>query len=313
MNKLLLLTRRQKVFKKEVEALWLPDLEILAPEDEQGILEHIHEADIIFWNPPIAQKYINKAKKLQWMQSTFAGIDAMVHKELKNDYTLTNVKGVYGAIMAEYVLWYILLKEKEILQNIENQKHKIWDQKWYLSLSTKTIWVLGTGSIWTHIAKMCKAFWMKTLWYSSSPVKKDYFDDIYTQENMKDFLSQCDYVVSVLPNTDNTQWIINKEVIEMMKDSWIFISIGRGANVVEKDLINAIKQKQIAWAVLDVFQTEPLPKDSELWNLENVFITPHVSGYNESNDSILEIFSENYKRFISWKDLQNTIDFNKGY
>lgn len=313
MNKLLLVTRRQKVFAEEVKALWLPNLEIFAPEDEAGILEHIQDANIIFWNPPIAQKYINQAKNLKWMQSTFAGIDAMVHKDLKNDYTLTNVKWVYGAIMAEYVLWYILLREKEILQNIENQKNKVWDQKWYLSLSTKTIWIMGIGSIWTHIAKICKAFSMKTVWYSSSSIPKDYFDSMCTSENINEFLSDCDYVVSVLPNTDSTKWIINREVFSMMKPSWIFMSLGRGANVVEDDLILAIKQKQIAWAVLDVFQIEPLPKSSELWNLENVFITPHVSWYNESNDSILEIFAENYKHFIAGEQLENTIDFNKGY
>lgn len=312
-NKILLITRWQKLFKEEVISLGLNNADIYAPEDEEWILEHIVDADIIFWNPLIVQEYINKAKNLKWMQSSFAWIDAMVQEWLQTDYTLTNVKDVYGAIMSEYVLGYILVKEKEILWNIENQKNKNWAPKAYPSLTNKTIWIMGTGSIWSHIAKMTQAFWMKTLWYGSSDVSKECFDVMYTQETIQEFLSQCDYVVSVLPNTDATKWIINKDVFSQMKPSGIFMSLWRWANLIEEDLIEAIKTKEIAGAVLDVFQIEPLPKDSELWSLENVFITPHISGYDEDNESILKIFSENYKRFISWQDLIHKIDFNKGY
>ncbi|MCD5375151.1 D-2-hydroxyacid dehydrogenase [Candidatus Gracilibacteria bacterium] len=312
-NKILLITRGQKLFKEEVISLGLNNADIYAPEDEEGILEHIVDADIIFGNPLIVQEYINKAKNLKWMQSSFAGIDAMVQEGLQTDYTLTNVKDVYGAIMSEYVLGYILVKEKEILGNIENQKNKNWAPKAYPSLTNKTIGIMGTGSIGSHIAKMTQAFGMKTLGYGSSDVSKECFDVMYTQETIQEFLSQCDYVVSVLPNTDATKGIINKDVFSQMKPSGIFMSLGRGANLIEEDLIEAIKTKEIAGAVLDVFQIEPLPKDSELWSLENVFITPHISGYDEDNESILKIFSENYKRFISGQDLIHKIDFNKGY
>jgi len=91
------------------------------------------------------------------------------------------------------------------------------------------------------------------------------------------------------------------------------MNVGRWANINEDDLINALKEKQIAGAVLDVFQTEPLPEDSELWNLDNVYVTPHISWYVEDNSKIIYTFAENYKRYNAWKDLLHTIDFKKGY
>lgn len=313
MNKILILTRNQKNFLKEVQDLWLQNVTIVAPESEEEIKNHIVDANIIYGIPYLINSYIHLAKKLEWVQSTFAGVDALIDKDLRQDYVLTNVKDVYGAIMSEYVLWYILMFEKNILWNIENQKNKFWDQKWYPSLDKKTVWIMWTGSIGQYIAKALKNFWIKTLWFSSSGGEKEYFDNIYTSQSISHFLWESDYVISVLPNTQTTDGIVNKDVFSMMKDSAIFINVWRGINLVEGDLINAIKNKIISWAVLDVFRTEPLPENSELWDLENVYITPHISWYDENNEPILKIFCENYERFVQWKKLLHTIDFNKGY
>ncbi len=315
MKKVLILTRTcdQQKFFSEVKNLWLKDIEIVAPDSHEWILEHIIDCHVIYGIPYLINEYIHLAQNLEWVQSTFAWVDALMQKDLRQDYILTNVKDVYGAIMAEYVLWYILLHEKNILWNIENQKNKDWDQKSYPSLDRKTIGIMGTGSIGRHIAKVLSSLWMNVIWYSSSTLVKEYFSEMYDINSIGTFLEKSDYVVSVLPNTQATNGIINESVFSAMKPTAIFISIGRGANVVEDDLVEAINTKKIAWAVLDVFQLEPLPKDSKLWELENVFITPHVSWYDDNNEPILEIFSGNYKRFIQWEELLHQIDFNKGY
>lgn len=124
-------------------------------------------------------------------------------------------------------------------------------------------------------------------------------DSVFTGDNKDEFLSELDYLVSVLPNTDETKGIINSDLLSKLPNKAVFMNVGRGANVNEDDLIYALKNKEIAGAVLDVFQTEPLPQDSELWNLENVYITPHVSGYVEDNSKIIDTFAQNYKRYVT--------------
>lgn len=118
---------------------------------------------------------------------------------------------------------------------------------------------------------------MRVLGYKTSDTPVEYFDEIYTQDDKKECFKQADYLVSVLPNTPETKHTVNAESLSWMKRSSIFINVGRGLNVDEEALLNALENKQIAGAVLDVFQTEPLPEDHPFWIMDNVFVTPHIS------------------------------------
>lgn len=313
MNKILLLTRDQEKFLSEVRWLWLQDCEFVAPETDEEIKKHIIDSNIICGIPYLINQHLYLAEKIQWIQSTFAWIDALVRDDLRQDYMLTNVKDVYGKIMAEYLLWYILNFEKSIIGNYKNQLKKIWDQKAYPSLDWKKIGIMWTWSIWWEIARILDMMWMQVIWYSRSWKQKKHFSQVYAHWELDIFLSQVDYVVSVLPNTHDTKHLCNKDFFKKMKSSAVFVNIGRWANVCEEDLIEAMKNKDIAAAVLDVFTIEPLPKKSQLWNLENVYITPHVSWYDENNQAILSILKDNYNRFLEGKPLLHIIDFNKGY
>lgn len=311
-NKILVLTKDQQEFKKKLDKLNLPKLDIIAPKNNKEIEENIAKANIILGNPPIIKKYLAKAKKLAWVQSSFVGIDSLVDDNLRQDYILTNVKNTYGQAMAEYVFSYILMLQRAVIENIYAQKKKRWNEKCYVSLENKIIGIIGAGSIGKQIAKVAKAFKMMTYGLRSQNKKTEYFDKIFTLKNIKEFLNKSDFVVSVLPNTKKTTNIINKKTLKLMKKSAIFMNIGRGNAVNEDDLKDAVKKGIIEAAVLDVFKKEPLPKNNPLWNLENVYITPHISGYVMSN-KIFEIFEENYNRFIQGKKLKYRIDFKKGY
>jgi phosphoglycerate dehydrogenase-like enzyme len=172
---------------------------------------------------------------------------------------------------------------------------------------------MWTWSIGKEIARTAKSFGMKTIWLRTKNESVEYFDEIYTFDKIKTFLSDADYVVWVLPNTKDTQDIINERTLSYMKNTAVYINVWRWSNVNEDDIINALNNKTIAYAVLDVFKTEPLPKDSPLWNIENLIITPHISGYIESTQRMLEIFETNYNKFISWEELDYQIDFKKWY
>ncbi len=313
-NNLLVLTGEPEwdEFETTLNAFKLPDLNIIVARNESEIENNIDKCNIILANPPIAKNYINRASNLVWMQSIFAGIDALIASDLRSNYILTNVRNTYGDVMAEYVFAYILMFHKKVLENIEWQKERIWNQLPYKTIGEKTIGILGTGSIGKHIAKVSKVFGMKTFGINSIGSEMEYFDKTSNKADSATHLGACDFLVSVLPNTANTKHFVNKELLTLLNPECIFINIGRGDNVNEVDLIEALQSRKLKAAVLDVFKTEPLPTSSLLWSLPNVYITPHVSGYSLS-EKIFEIFKENYLRFHQNRDLLHQVNFLKGY
>lgn len=312
-NKVVIITTDQEEYFTKLSAYNLPDLEIIAPLNDDDFEEAFTEANIIFWNPFRFIKHIESVKNLVWAQSTFAWIDALCKEWAKTDYILTNIKDAFGAHMSEYVFAYILMLEKWALESIEKQNKSYWKQKWYPTISWKTIVILWTGSIGKVIAKTAKAFGMKTIGYKTNIDPVEHFDEVYTIDTKKECFEQADYLVSVLPNTQSTIHTVDEEALSWMKKSSIFINIWRWLNVDEDALVQALESKKIAWAVLDVFQTEPLPEDHPFWKLENVYVTPHVSGYVEDNSRLIEIFANNYKKFHAGEPLDYVIDFKRGF
>ena len=310
-NTVIVITRNQEEYERRITALGLPDLEVLAPRDEQGIRENIGRANIMLANPPIAKSYINDAKNVKWMQSTYAGVDAMNAESLRKDYVLTNIREVYGPPLAEYVFAYILAFRKELAENLAYQRKHEWKQRVAGMIDGQTLCVVGAGSIGKEIARVGKAFGMRTVGHRTKHEPVEFFDEIYSGD-LKKCVAEGDYVVSVLPRTKNTGDVFTMETFRAMKSTALFMNIGRGNAVVEGDLVTALKQKVIAKAVLDVFKEEPLPPDSPLWEVENLDITPHMAGYIFT-DREFEIFAENYRRFCAGEDLLYRVDFAKGY
>src|SRR3989344_385585 len=310
-NTVIVISRNQEEYERRLGALGLPDLEVLAPRDEQGIRENIGRANIMLATPPLARGYINAAKNVQWMQSTYAGVDALNAAELRKDYVLTNIRDVYGPPLAEYVFAYILAFRKELAENLAYQKKHEWKQRVAGMIDGQTLCIVGAGSIGKEIARMGKAFGMRTIGYRTKDEPEEFFDEIYSGD-LKKCVAEGDHVVSVLPRTKDTDDIFTLDTFKAMKSTALFMNIGRGNAIVEADLVTALKQKVIARAVLDVFKEEPLPPDSPLWGVENFDITPHMAGYIFT-DREFEIFAENYRRFCAGEALLYRVDFVKGY
>src|SRR3989338_9611900 len=310
-NTVIVITRNKEEYERRITALGLPDLEVLAPRDEDGIRQSIERANILLANPPIAKSYINDAKNVKWMQSTYAGVDAMNAESLRKDYVLTNIREVYGPPLAEYAFAYILAFRKELAENLAYQKKHEWKQRVARMVAGQTLCVVGAGSIGKEIARVGKAFGMRTVGYRSTNEPVEFFDEIYAGD-LKKCVAEGDHVVSVLPRTKDTDDIFTLDTFKAMKSTALFMNIGRGNAIVEADLVTALKQKVIARAVLDVFKEEPLPPDSPLWGVENLDITPHMAGYIFT-DREFEIFAENYRRFCAGEALLYRVDFVKGY
>lgn len=312
MKKLLLLSREQAEFSARVRALGLEGIEIFAPETEAEIFQVLGDIEIFLANPPLAAKYVNLAPKLKWMQSTFAGIDLLVSPELRKDYILTNVKDTYGVVMSEYVLAYILMFEKKLRENLAWQSEKLWAQQAYVPIAGKTLGLIGTGSIGSHLAQVAKAFQLSVLGFDTSGKSKPGFDEVHEFESGFKHFSRCDYLVSILPSTSSTRGLLNKRFFAGLKSSCIFINVGRGDTVDEQDLLAALREESLRAAVLDVFVKEPLPPEHAFWTEPRVVLTPHVSGYCLS-ERIFEIFADNYKRYLQGEELLYQVDFTKGY
>lgn len=184
-----------------------------------------------------------------------------------------------------------------------------------LEISGKTMLIAGTGAIGQEVARLAKAFNMKTIGVSRSGQAKDYFDVNVKTPDMVSRLYEADFIVSVLPSTQETKYLFKMEHFKAMKDEAVFLNMGRG-DVVKSDVIlEALQSKEIMHAVLDVFEEEPLPKEHPLWQADNITITPHLSGISPQYlPRALEIFEKNLNVYTEKGNAYiNKIDMARGY
>ncbi|KAE9634485.1 D-2-hydroxyacid dehydrogenase [Defluviitalea raffinosedens] len=280
--------------------------------------EHLEDAEVfVTFGFDTTAYLIEKMKNLKWIQSMSTGIDMLPFEKLKErNILLTNVTGIHGIPIAEYVMAVILNDRIDGFTHYEQQKNKIWKRKMeFEELYGKTIAILGTGTIGKEIARKAKAFDMYTIGVNTSGKPVDYFDKTLPICELNGALSQGDYIVDTLPLTDQTRRILGKEQFASMKSSAYFINIGRGATVDEEALIEALQNHIIRGATLDVFEKEPLSQTSPLWTMKNVYITPHISGLsNMYMNRAFPIFEHNLKTYLEGKeDYINKIDLDKKY
>ena len=307
MHQILVLAIDSKEYKKIIK---LKNEKIFYTSSAREAKKYIKDADIILADPPLIKNILKDAEKLKWFQSTYAGFDALLDIEHKN-YTVTGIKDIFGQNMSEYILGYILMFERNILEIHNNQLKQKWVHKTYSPLDKKTIGIMGLGSIGSQVAKTAKFFNMRVHGLRNSRKKEKHTDKIFHAKEIEKFVKNLDYLVNILPHTKNTQYMLTKKLFSKMKNT-IFINVGRGSIAKENDIIWALNNKKIKGAVLDVFEEEPLDKKSKLWKMKNVFITPHNAAYSFP-DQIVEIFLDNYHRFKNKKTLKYKIDFKKNY
>jgi len=297
-----------------------PNSEVTVVDDaKEQVDSRIQETEVII-TLSLSNIDFEKAKNLKWVHVTSAGVDRIPEPMLKSDILITNSSGVHSIPIAEHVLAFMLMFERQIHKSFRTQ---ITEKKWVrdykiLSVSElhgKTIGIIGLGEIGKKIGELTKAFDMKVFAVVRNLREKDdNVDELYPPDGLDKVLQNSDYVVCCLPLTKETYHLFDYQKFKKMKPSAYFINIGRGKIVNEQDLIRALKENVIAGAGLDVFEEEPLPSDSELWNLENVIITPHYSGWTPYYmDRVIDIFCENLEAFLKNQEMPNLIDKERGY
>lgn len=295
-----------------------PEQTFIFKEKVNAVEDYLTDAQVIVtYGADITEEMIHQAKQLEWIMVLSAGIDEMPLEVIEErDILVTNVRGIHKRPMAEYAmstLLYVCRQEEALTRNYLNKQ---WEQSLtFHELNDKIMLIVGTGSIGQEVARLAQAFNMKTLGLSRSGDAVEHFDEVNTIEVLEEMLPRADFIVSVLPSTDETQDRYTMKEFKQMKSSAVFFNMGRGDAVVEADLLKAIEQRIIAHAILDVFREEPLPTDHPFWTEENITITPHVAAKsNRYVPRAMEIFEANLHTFLKGEeDYQNKIDIKRGY
>ena len=275
------------------------------------------DAEVIYglFVPP---NILERAPKLKWFQTMSAGVDRFASTDIwQSPVVLTGVSGIHATPIGEYVLGMMLMIAKKAPLYFQMKQEREWKRFMPGTLRGKTVGVVGLGNIGREVARLCKAFGMRVVATRRSTTKETrgrYVDKLLPAEQLKQLLSESDFAVISTPLTQETRGIIGEEELRAMKSTGYIINIGRGGLIDEEALIQALKEKRIAGAGLDVTAKEPLPADSPLWDMDNVILSPHVSGAMENYvGQATEIFCKNLKRYLDGKRLLNVIDKKKGY
>ncbi len=312
MSELLILSKHADEYRRLIAAAGLPGLQLVSAAKPEQALPAGQTCEIVFGEPPLIREVIAGLPRLRWVQSTYAGVEPLLDPSLRRDYRLTNARGVFGGLMAEYVIGYLLLHERRMFERYRAQQERRWDGSITGMLRGKTIGLLGVGSIGVHLAHIAHQFGMRVRGYTRSSEACEDVDMYYHGSGLPDFAGGLDYLVVVLPNTRETRHIVNASLLQALPAHALLINVGRGSTVDEAALIQALETRQIAGAVLDVFEKEPLPQEHPFWATPNLVMTFHTSAPSLPED-LSKLFVENYQRFSRGERLKYEVDFGRGY
>ena len=268
--------------------------------------------EIVLGEPSLIRLALPRVPNVKWVQSTWAGVEPLLDPSLRRDYILTNARGVFGALMSEYVFGYMLAHERLMFEKHAAQQAGRWDPAPPGTLRGKQIGLLGVGSIGAALAATARHFRMRVKGYTRASEACPDVDAYFHGDDRTAFATDLDYLVSVIPNTAGTRHLVDAGLLAALPPRAVFINPGRGSVVDEAALAGALQRGRLAGAVLDVFQQEPLPPDHLFWRTPNVLITSHTAALSDPAD-IAPVFIDNYRRWADGRKLRYRVDFEAGY
>lgn len=278
--------------------------------------ERISDVEVILGNVP--PELLSYAKKLKWLQLNNAGTEGYCDGALPEDVILTNATGAYGLAISEHMVGMLFELQKKLNLYSRNQRDHIWKSEGHVRVIERSrVLVLGLGDIGTAFAQKMKGLGCRTVGIKRREARKpEGVDDLYTIERLEQQLPRADIVALCLPGNKSTRHMLNEERISMLKKSAVVLNVGRGITVDTQALTKALQEGRIAGAALDVTDPEPLPPEHPLWDMDNVILTPHVSGgytLPETLEKILDICIANLECYLVKRPMRNIIDRKTGY
>ena len=297
-----------------------PDVTITTCDDRSRLSSEIADADVYFgW---LSREDFLAAKHLRWIQSPSTGVDGFVRfPELRDsDVILTNARGVHAACLAEHAFAMIFGFTRGMKALLEHQQRHQWATRelrnGLVELTGSTMGIVGFGTVGHAIAERARAFGMRVIAVDILPAEKpDQGTQVGGEGDLDALLRESDYVVITVPYTERTRGMIGAAQLAQMKPSAILVGVSRGGIIDEAALVDALTTGRLAAAALDVFDREPLPEDSPLWDIDNLIVTPHAAGGSQFEaPAIRAIFLENVDRFVRGDlPLRNQVGKQRGF
>lgn len=291
-----------------------PELSVVAVSTPADAEAHVGQADVIAgWGFPPA--LLKEAGNLRWFHKFAAGVDDIVSADtLPETAALTRTDGrVFGRRMAEYVIAYMLAFTQNIPRILTQQAERQWKPFLTQRVAGKTVGIAGVGDIGQEIVRRAAALDMRVVGWRRSAEDVEGVERMYVgADEFQPFLAACDFIVVVLPLTEETRGLFDEDAFAAMRDGVYIINVGRGPIVQEDALIKALDSGKVAGATLDVFDVEPLPEEHPFWRMDNVIVTPHMSGPTVAEE-VTAPFLENMERFLAGRPLLKQVDRHRGY
>jgi len=297
-----------------------PEMRVVHLNTYDALPAELPDTDI-FVGFNLLPKQIAAARKIKWIYVTSAGVAQLMRPDVQaTGVIITNARGIHAIPMAEHTMGAMLALARKFPATVQHQDAKDWAQEeiWQSrpsELYAATLLIVGFGAIGGEIARRARAFGMRVQAVTrSGRGDTTLAERIYPASQLLEALPQADYIVLAAPDTPETQRMIGARELKAMKPTAYLVNIARGALVDESAMIDALERGTIAGAALDVTEKEPLPPESPLWKLKNVFITPHTSAVSELLwPRQTELLIENLDRWFSGRELINIVDFKRGY
>ncbi|MFJ4195476.1 D-2-hydroxyacid dehydrogenase [Pseudomonas sp. NPDC089534] len=289
-----------------------PGLEVLTSGDSAELARQAVDCPVWLGQPDLLATLLRQGHRPRWLQSTWAGITPLLADGLNRDYRLTRAVGIFGQVMAEYVLTYMLGHEREVLARLVSQVERKWDSRTGQSLVGRKVLIVGTGDIGQSVAQFLRPFGVELYGIASSAREQAPFVEVGSMADLPRLVGEVDYVVNLLPNTPQTHDIYDAALFRQFKPTGLFINAGRGVAVVDGDLVEALKEGHLAGAVIDVCRQEPLPQRHPFWTAWGLLLTGHSSAPT-SPPMMVQLFLENLKAYEAGEPLRGEVDFARGY
>ncbi|MCO7518002.1 D-2-hydroxyacid dehydrogenase [Pseudomonas guariconensis] len=289
-----------------------PDLEVLTSGDAAELARQAAECTVWLGQPDLLASLLRQGHRPRWVQSTWAGVTPLLAEGLPRDYRLTRAVGIFGQVMAEYMLTYMLGHERDVLARLASQAERRWDDRPGRSLEGRRVLVVGTGDIGQRVAELLAPFGVSLHGIASSTRQQAPFVEVAGLDALPRLVEQADYVLNLLPDTPQTHDLYDAALFRRFKPSALFINAGRGVAVVDDDLVEALKQGHLAGAVIDVCRQEPLPRSHPFWTAWGLLLTGHSSAPT-SPTAMVRLFVENVRAYQAGRALRGEVDFGRGY
>jgi len=269
---------------------------------------------LVVSNPADLSALSERAPKLRWLHVMSAGVDSLVASVPRN-IDFTNARGAHEARAGEFGITAILMLNNRIPTFASQQRDRLWKQSAQRPVTGKTVVILGMGTLGGASAKWARTFGMRVIGVTRTGQPHDHADEVVTTGRMAEVLGRADFLLITLPRTRETEGLVDRAALDLLPVHAGVINIGRAEVMDETALVAKLRDGTLSGAVLDVFQKEPLPADSELWSVPNLLITPH-NGLDDPADfgtRCLEVFAANLAAYSRGEPLKTPVDPSQGY